>query len=227
MSAWTPAARRLGIWSAFGVTLIGAAYVVTGLLWIASRAEGSPGPFEPGEPFRAVLEFLILLSAPMLVVMAAAVHAYAPPERKTGALAGLAFMTGCAVLTCGMHILQLAVARRLPADAVIELAVLRVYPWPSMSLAIDFLAWDLFLGLALLFAAPAFAGGRLQTAVRAAMTLGGALCVFGFLGPLLGVMRLQLLAIGGYAFVLPIACALLAILFRRSAPAGTASSRSG
>ncbi len=214
---WTSAARRLGTLSALGVTGIGAAYVMTGVAWMVSREAGSPGPFEPGEPYRAILEFLILLSAPMLVAVAAAVHAFAPPARKAAVTAALVFMGAFAALTCGMHFVQLAVARRLPVEAVLESSVLRVYPWPSISLAIDFLAWDFFLGLALLLMAPAFAGGRLQTAVRGAITLSGALCAAGFLGPLLGNMRLQMLAIAGYAFGVPVSCVLLAILFRRTA----------
>lgn len=216
MSVWTSAERRLGFWSALSVALLGVAYFVTGLVWLVSGGWRSPEPFQPAEPFLAVLEFLLLLSAPVLVVLSAAVHAYAPPDRKTSALAALAFMTAFAALTGGVHFVQLAVARHLPAAAASELSVLRLYPWPSMALALDLLAWDLFLGLALLLTAPVFTGGKLPAAVRVSTMLSGALCVVGFLGPLLGDMRLQFLAISGYAVGLPVACALLAILFSRA-----------
>ncbi len=60
------------------------------------------------------------------MVLAAAVHAYAPPERKAGALAGLTLMTGFAALTGGVHFARLAVGRHLTAGATPELAVLRL-----------------------------------------------------------------------------------------------------
>ena len=47
------------------------------------------------------------------------------------------------------------------------------------------------------------------------MTLAGALCLTGTLGPASGEMRLQGIAIVGYAGVLPVACALLARQFAR------------
>jgi hypothetical protein len=78
------------------------------------------------------------------------------------------------------------------------------------------LAWDLFLGLSLLFAAPVFQGGKLEDAVRIGLYVGGALCITGILGPATGDMRLQFIAIVGYAGVLPIVSLLLVLLFRRS-----------
>jgi hypothetical protein len=216
VSVWTSVERRLGFWSALSVAFLGLAYFGTGLVWLVTGGWRSPEPLEPAEPFLAVLELLILLTVLALVLLAAAVHAYALPDRKTHALAALAFMTAFAALSGGVHFVQLAVARHLPTEAVAERAALRLYPWPSIALALDFLAWDLFLGLALLLTAPVFAGGKLSAAVRISTRLSGALCVIGFLGPLLGEMRLQFLAISGYAFVLPVVCALLALLFSRS-----------
>ena len=79
------------------------------------------------------------------------------------------------------------------------------------------LAWSLFLGLALLFAAPVFAGGKLETSIRAALVLSGTLCAAGVLGPLLGDLRFYLTAPPGFTLGLPVACVLLAKLFARPA----------
>jgi len=73
----------------------------------------------------------------------------------------------------------------------------------------------LFLGLSLLFAAPVFKGGRLQTAIRVSLILSGTLCIAGLLGPALGDLRFQRFGITGYAFVFPVVCLLLARLFAR------------
>ena len=55
----------------------------------------------------------------------------------------------------------------------------------------DLLAWDLFLGLSLLFASRVFKGDRLHTAIRLTLTLSGALCVAGILGPELAIFAKQ------------------------------------
>ena len=88
--------------------------------------------------------------------------------------------------------------------------------WPSTAYALELLAWDLFLGLSLLFAAPVFKGGNLEAAVRTGLFVGGSLCLAGILGPATGDMRLQFVAIVGYAGVLPTVCLLLMLLLRRS-----------
>ncbi len=53
--------------------------------------------------------------------------------------------------------------------------------------------------------------------VHISMIVAGMLCLAGVLGPALRQMHIQHLEIGSYAFVLPVACFLLAMLFRRSA----------
>ena len=93
---------------------------------------------------------------------------------------------------------------------------LSLVEWPTLSLSLDLLAWDFLLGLSLLFAAPVVRGDRLQNMVRIAMYVDGALCLAGTLGPLSGHMCLQFSAILGYAFVLPVVCVLLAVLFAQA-----------
>jgi hypothetical protein len=75
------------------------------------------------------------------------------------------------------------------------------------------LAWGPPLGLALLAAAPVFTGGKLPTAIRLAMTVGGTLSVVGVLGPAIGDLRFWLPAMAGYAGVLPVIGCLLVIYF--------------
>ena len=68
-----------------------------------------------------------------------------------------------------------------------------------MMLALELFAWGPLLGLALLFAAPVFRGGKLQAGVRIGMILGGALCVGNILCFALGDVRFSVLGIAGYA----------------------------
>jgi len=73
-------------------------------------------------------------------------------------------------------------------------------------------AWDLFLGLSLLCAAPVFAG-RQYAMVRRGLLLSGSLCLAGLLGPALNTMAWRQLGIFGYAVVLPLTCLALSRAF--------------
>src|SRR5262249_6296676 len=151
-----------------------------------------------------ILELLILLSAPALVILFSTIHACAPPDRKSCSLAALGFVVLLAGLTGAVHFVQLTVGRQTKGMGVP--GMYDVHPGGALSamLAVDLIGWDFFLGFGLLFAATVFGGDKLQRAIRNGFILSGTLCLAGTLGPLLGQMRIQLLAITGYAFVLPV-----------------------
>jgi len=208
MSVSTPE-RRIALFSARGLAGVGAAYLLTGTIWLLSGGLQSADPFRPADPFLAILELLILLSALLLVALMAALHAVAPPDRKTHALAAFAFTLLFAALTSSVHFVMLTSGRQAHLGGTPA----PLLSWPSPAMAVDFLAWDVCLGLALLFAAPIFAGRGLETGIRHTMFLSGTLCLAGVLGPASGDLRLQWLAIVGYAVGFPVACALVAIRF--------------
>jgi hypothetical protein len=195
--------NRFGVWFASALCVIGVAYVVT--LAVGFSSAGFTKPIV--DPVLAVMEILTLLSASILVVLMAAVHAYAPPEYKIHGSVAVAFMVLLAGLTSSVHFVELTAVRQSATASL---------TWPSTAYALELLAWDLFLGLSLLFAAPVFRGGKLEDAVRTGLYVGGTLCIAGILGPATGEMRLQLVAIVGYAGVLPAVCLMLTMLFRRS-----------
>ena len=101
------------------------------------------------------MEILTLLSAPILVVLMAAVHAYAVPQYKVHSLIAFAFMVLMAGLTSSVHFVELTAVRQSATASL---------TWPSMAYALELLAWDVFLGLSLLFAAPVFTAGKLEGA---------------------------------------------------------------
>ena len=123
-----------------------------------------------------------------------------------GDAAGRAFATLCAGTTCVVHFVELTAARQL-GDAGIT--------WPSRVYAAELLAWDFFLGFALLFAAPTFDANGPERAVRRVLLACGVLCLAGIVGPAVGSMRLQMIGILGYALLLPIVAYLLLRLFAR------------
>ena len=87
--------NRLGVWSASALCVIGVAYGFTLAVGFASAGLAKPIV----DPVLAVMEILTLLSAPILVVLMAAVHAYAPPEYKIHGVVAVAFMVLLAGLT--------------------------------------------------------------------------------------------------------------------------------
>jgi hypothetical protein len=191
------------MWSAIALFLVSVAYAVTLAVGLASAGLTKPIV----DPVLAVMEVLTLLSAPLIVIMMAAVHSFAPPEYKTHSSVALAFAILVAGLTSAVHFVGLTALRQLGSAGI---------QWPSALYAVELLAWDVFLGLSLVFAAPVFQGPGLRGAVRVTMYGAGGLCLAGTIGPAIGDLRLQRIGVLGYGAVLPVTCLLLAIVFRRS-----------
>lgn len=212
-SSFTSCARRFGIVSAIGtVFLIGvyAATLVAGLLSLQS-------PQQPiGDPVFSILEVLILLLMPPMVALMVAVHAWAPAEARVFSLTALVFMSLLAGLTCSLHFVILTVGRQPAFAQLAWTPLLLSFEWPSVTYALDILAWDVFFALSVLFAAPVFRGSRLATSIRVLLVASGTLALGGLSGVVVGDMRLRMIGVVGYVGVFPVAALLLAILFYRA-----------
>jgi hypothetical protein len=196
-------ADRLGFWSSVALVAVGVGYALALAAGITRH-----GLHEPiVDPVLAVMEVLTLLSAPAIVTLMAAIHARAAPSRKVYGLAALAFGTLCAGTTSVVHFLELTSSRPPAGGGLV---------WPSRLYAAELLAWDVFLGLALVCAALAFDRNGAERIQRRALWICGALCLAGTVGPAVGDMRIQWIGITGYAVVLPVVSFLLARSFARS-----------
>jgi hypothetical protein len=73
-------ARRLGIFSAVGIIVLGVAYAAT--LAVGFLLESPQQPI--GDPMFTILEVLIIVMMPLMVTLMVAVHAWAPhtPRRS-------------------------------------------------------------------------------------------------------------------------------------------------
>jgi hypothetical protein len=194
--------KRLGAWSATAMVVIGMAYLVTLGTGVALF-----GLRPIADPVLAVMEVLTLAAAPTLVVLMVAIHGIAPAPRKAYGVLAVAFSCVFAALTSAVHFVELSAVRQSGAGGIV---------WPSPAYAVELLAWDAFLGLALLSAGAVFGEDESELGVRRSLVLAGSLCVLGTIGPAVGNMRLQLVGVVGYAIVLPAACFLLARRFRRA-----------
>ena len=177
-------------------------------------------PDDPiADPYFAVMELLILFIAPALVVLMAAVHAYAPSAQKVFSLTALVVTGMLAVLTSAIHIVILTVGRRIsPAEAP-WLAMFLSFRWPSVVYALDILAWDVFYPLSVLFAALVFRGSGIVRWARVALLLSGMLSLAGLLAVPIGDMSIRIVGIVGYAGLLPIVAVLIGIVFAQKRPA--------
>lgn len=200
--------NRLGRLSALGLFGIGLAYAVTVAVGMAITGLADPIP----DPTLAVMEALTLASAPLLVIVMCAIHSSAPATHKAHSLIALSFMIMTAGLTSAVHFVGLTALRQTGTEGI---------AWPSALYAVELLAWDLLLGLSLLFAAPVFHGPGIHRTIRSGMIITGACCVSGTIGPVTGNMKFQFLAVLGYGVLMPVVWLFLAKYFQ-SIPGGAA-----
>jgi hypothetical protein len=198
--ARTMSTHRIGTWSATAIVVIGVAYLV--VLAVGMGRAGLDRPIT--DPTLAVMELLTIASAPPIVALAAALLVRARPARRVAGIVALAFAVLFAGTTMAVHFVGLTAGRQAGGGMLV---------WPSTAYALELLAWDVFLGLALLAAATTVEGDGPARAARRALLLCGALCLAGTIGPAVGDMRLQLIGVFGYAVVLPVAAWLVRRLF--------------
>jgi hypothetical protein len=201
--------------SAVGTALLIAVYAATLVAGLRSLVS----PQSPiGDPLFSILEILILLTMPLIVALMVAIHAWSSAETKVFSLMAVVFTSLLAGITCSVHFLILTVSRQAPFLGNAWMPLFASFRWPSVSYALDILAWDVFFALAALCAAPVFSGNRLAVSIRVLLVASGGLSLAGLSGVIFGEMQLRNIGILGYAGVFPVAALLLASLFRRTKP---------
>jgi hypothetical protein len=208
-------ARRLGIFSAVGVVILGVAYAITlALGFLSLKSPGQP----IGDPMFSILEVLIIVMMPVMVALMVAVHAWAPSHTKALSLTVVVFMGLLAGVTCSVHFVILTLSRQAAFAGQPWLPLFLWFKWPSVAYALDILGWDFFFALSMLFAAPVFGGSRLAASIRVLMIASGVLALAGLSGVVAGDMQLRNIGIAGYLGVFLVVAGLLAVLFYRARP---------
>lgn len=210
--------RTVGIFSAFGVSVLTLVYVgalAAGLLSLEDKSE------QVSDPWFSLLEVLIMFIAPLFVALFAALHDWAPPTSKTLSRIALGFALLLAGVTSCVHFTILTLSRATVADADVS-DLLFSFTWPSAAYALDILAWDVFFPLAALFAAPLFFGSPLRTTIRFTLMASGLLALAGLSGVVLNDMQWRNIGILGYAGVFPVATALIGVIFLQTRPTNPA-----
>lgn len=170
------------------------------------------------DPFLTVAEIMTIIGAPLLILLVAAIHECAPQSAKVFSLSALGLILLLAGSTMIVHFVNLTLGIQISEQQKIEYVRFLGWQWPSMLFAVELVAWHLFFGLSLFFAAFAFKGIGWERAVRITLMVAGMLCIVGLIGPLIGDMIWRVPGIFGYGVGFPIACVMLARVFRNASP---------
>ena len=203
--------RTIGAWSARALCLIEAVYVVVFVIGFASLGNiRDPLP----DPYLAIGEVLILVMAPIMVALMLAIHQCAPKQAKPFTQVALGWMIAAAAFTTVVHFVELTVARHIDQATFPSYARIFGWEWPSTFYAIDIVAWDVFFGLSLLFAVPAFARSGSARIIRRGLIASGSLCLIGLIGPFANVIAWREIGILGYTIVFGLTCLPLTRIFK-------------
>jgi len=205
---------KLGIAAGYALAVLCLIYATVLAIGLYTRAS----PDQPiQQPWFACMELLILAIAPLAVALMVALYAWAPEDRSSIALLGIAFMSMCSVVTCTVHFVILTLSREPIIAAFAWAPILFSFQWPSLAYALDILAWDVFFPLAALCAALTVSGPGLANGARSLFFASSALSLVGLAGVPLGNMNVRNIGIVGYVVLFPVAAVLMAVRFRRDA----------
>lgn len=168
------------------------------------------------EPYLVLAEILTLIGAPLLILLMAAIHQCASQSAKILSLTALVWMVLLAGSTAMVHFVNLTLWRQISGQQKLDLVRFIGWEWPSMMYAIELMAWHLFFGLSMFFAAFAFKGLGKEKMVRQGLILTGILCVAGLIGPLTGDLKWRTIGILGYGILFPILCVYIARVFKNA-----------
>ena len=220
-------AIQLGFWVAILTVFVAAVFAAVG---IATPARSGPfctsacvaypyvdvARFIPGDYLWLVPGFLL---APIFVVLIACIHTYAAERKKIFSRIGLSFAVAYAVVIMVNYFVQFTVvASSLQSGETQDLSLFTQYNPHGLFIALEALAY-LMMSVALLFAAPVFAGGSAERAIRGLLVLGFVLAVAAFV--VLSLLSHNLVAFEVTVLlinwiVLIVSGVLMSIVFRRA-----------
>jgi hypothetical protein len=160
-------------------------------------------------PIQMVSAAIGLLWDITLLILFAALRRQITGRNAIYAELGLVFMALVCVTSSINWFVQLTL------DDPNFLALIDIHNVSSLTYAIEHLAWGVFYGLATIFMALAFTGGRAETWIRWLFGVGGVLSILHVFGIMTGVHALIDLGYFAAGVLLPVTTLLLAARYRR------------
>jgi len=180
--------------SIFGLFLV-FSYLVVVIIFVVANSE----------TFLTLMEIITIISAFYILLLLETVLTDSDMESQIQKHFALISMAGCIILTSSAHIVNLTVTRQLISRGVNVPIFFQIGQWPSVEMALDYLAWGLFLGIA--FICTAFTIKRdNEIILKWTLFVCGCLCIIGFIGPMINFVNLWYIAVLGYTVGLAIIC---------------------
>ncbi len=153
-----------------------------------------------------IWELMTVISGPIvLLVLLELSHSLSCSDLNRRAMQ--VFMGCTCALTGAAHIVNIAVTRRLMSEGVDVPLYFQIGQWPSVEMAVDYLAWGLFMGLAFIcLGLPVASTDKTTRSLKVISLINGILCLIGFIGALFINENIWYLAPIGYGFGLLILC---------------------
>ena len=153
-----------------------------------------------------IWELMTVISGPIvLLVLLELSHSLSCSDLNRRAMQ--VFMGCTCALTGAAHIVNIAVTRRLMSEGVDVPLYFQIGQWPSVEMAVDYLAWVLFMGLAFIcLGLPVASTDKTTRSLKVISLINGILCLIGFIGALFINENIWYLAPIGYGFGLLILC---------------------
>lgn len=129
-----------------------------------------------------VWELMTVFSAPAVLFVLLELSNFLPISSVCKKAVSVFMACSCA-LTGAAHIVNITVTRRLINEGVNVPDYFRIGSWPSVEMAVDYLAWGFFTGLAFLCVGMSGSGKvKNKRIMRSTVLLCGILCLIGFFG---------------------------------------------
>jgi hypothetical protein len=198
---------RMGVVSGYLVAILSALYAAILFVGLITL----PTPEHPIQnPWFTIMELLILVIAPAMVAFTVALHSWVPQEKKSAAVLSIVFMSLCTAITSSVHFCVLTLSRNPLVSTMDWAPFVFGFTWPSLSYAMDILAWDIFFALAAFFCALSLRGNANARHEHWLLISASATSFLGLAGVVLENMNIRNIGIVGYVLLFPSSAVLIA-----------------
>ena len=151
-------------------------------------------------------ELMTILSAPVVLFVLLELSALVSIT-SIYKKAMLVFMACTCALTSAAHIVNITVTRTLISEGVNVPTYFQIGFWPSVEMAVDYLAWGFFTGLAFLCIGIAIQNkDKSKCIIKTTLLICGILCLIGFFGTVFINENIWYVAPMGYGFGTMVIC---------------------
>jgi hypothetical protein len=163
-----------------------------------------------------LIQLAAFLSMPLAVILFCSLHNYAPDDKKILTRIALCAIVAAMVLGNQLYTVHFSAVRQSISEGI-SVGLDQFVEWnlDSVIMASGTLGWTFFYGLAFIFVAPVFSGGRLERGLRYASLICGSCGILGWIGSLLDSTVLGLVYFMGGTVSITITAVLASVLFKR------------